>query len=586
MLWAHSDQRKWWAQRVAFSAVVSLSFSASCFAQEPPLSVPLAGSLIGNPSSGCDAGLLAATSFYGTVTPTNAGAASPTASTPAGPSSTAAANSASDLNVPLYGGSNLPLYGNPLAGDNVPLYSEPNPGTNAPLYTTATANTYTGLYGGAHTRLSPVADAEPTACRSGIPLGEWLIYPSVRLYSLASDNLFLAPSGKISAVGFGETPSVTAQWTNGIHTTTIFANIDAQQYPNDSFINAFNRQATFTQQYSPLPDLTFTAVGNYSHVTVTNSFTSAIPSAVTTPVATPTRLPDGNIELPNGEIVSPTGQVVGSVNGPSGATGTAIVNPYDQYTGTVSVSKIFNRAILNLSGAWAQTDYQSVQNPGTSSAFTGYGTQTFSGNGSVWLDPTFYAYSNGVFSAHTNNGGLDPYTQAYRTEGGIGTRQIGLFKGSVYYGYQGSNSDTAGLAGGAVYGGRISYYPTLAGTITASVDTTINKASGGFTTLALAVDSPVQIPVTSSTRVTHSALQTTYQIAPLWTTVASLSYTQIDYFGSPRVDNAWQADAELSYDIWRNMTLSLEYEYTNITSNAPGNNATRNLIMMSALYHF
>lgn len=579
MLWAHSDQQKLWALRAAFGVIVLLSFSTSSFAQEPPLGVPLAGGLIGNPSSGCDPGLLASTSFYGTVTPTNAGAASPTASSPAGPSSTGAANSASDLNVPLYGGSNLPLYGNPLAGDNVPLYSEPNAGTNAPLYTT-------GLYGGGNTRLSPVANAEPTSCRSGIPLGEWLIYPSIRVYSLGSDNLFLAPSGKISAVGFGQTPSVTAQWTNGIHTTTIFANIDAQQYPSDSFINTFNRQATFTQQYSPLPDLTFTAVGNYSHVTVTGSFMSAIPSAVTTPVATPTLLPDGNIELPNGQIVSPTGQVVGSVNGPSGATGTSIVNPYDQYTGTVSVSKIFNRAVLNLSGAWAQTDYQSVQSPGTSSAFTGYASQTFHGDGSVWLGPTLYAYSNGSFSTHTNNGGLDPYTQAYRTEGGLGTRQIGLFQGSLYYGYQGSNSDSGGLSGGAVYGGKISYYPTLAGTITASLDTTINKASGGFTTLALAIDLPVQIPVTSSTRVTHSALGTTYQIAPLWSTAGSISYTQIDYFGSPRVDNAWQADAQLSYNIWRNMTLSWEYEYTNVTSNAPGNNATRNFIEMSALYHF
>ena len=493
---------------------------------------------------------------------------------------------ASDLNVPLYGGSNLPLYGNPLAGDNVPLYSEPNAGTNAPLYTTATANTYTGLYGGANTRRSPVANAEPTSCRSGIPLGEWLIYPSVRLYSLASDNLFLAPSGKISAVGFGETPSVTAQWTNGIHTTTIFANIDAQQYPNDSFINAFNQQATFTQQYSPLPDLTFTAVGNYSHVTVTNSFTSAIPSAVTTPVATPTRLPDGNIELPNGEIVSPTGQVsAASMDHPAPRAprlSIRTINTQERYR-----SAKFSIAPYSISAAPGHRPTINrcrIQEHPRRSPDTAH--KHSSGDGSVWLDPTFYAYSNGVFSTHTNNGELDPYTQSYRTEGGLGTRQIGLFKGSVYYGYQGSNSDTAGLAGGAVYGGRISYYPSLAGTITASLDTTINKASGGFTTLALAINSPVQIPVTSSTRVTHSALQTTYQIAPLWTTAASLSYTEIDYFGSPRVDNAWQADAQLSYDIWRNMTLSLEYEYTNVTSNAPGNNATRNLIMMSALYHF
>ena len=88
-----------------------------------------------------------------------------------------------------------------------------------------------------------------------------------------------------------------------------------------------------------------------------------------------------------------------------------------------------------------------------------------------------YAYSDGSFSTHLNNSGMDPYSQAYRVEGGIGTRQIGLFHGSVYSGYQGSNSDTsAGAAGGALYGGKVSYYPTLLWVLTAGIDETINKA--------------------------------------------------------------------------------------------------------------
>ena len=46
---------------------------------------------------------------------------------------------------------------------------------------------------------------------------------------------------------------------------------------------------------------------------------------------------------------------------------------------------------------------------------------------------------------------------AYRTRGGIGTRQIGLFRASAYYGYQGSNDQIAGPAGGLIYGGSLSY---------------------------------------------------------------------------------------------------------------------------------
>ena len=60
----------------------------------------------------------------------------------------------------------------------------------------------------------------------------------------------------------------------------------------------------------------------------------------------PTQLPNGDIELPNGEIVSPTGQVVGNILGPPGRIGVSVINPSDQYTGTATVSKIFNGAVM------------------------------------------------------------------------------------------------------------------------------------------------------------------------------------------------------------------------------------------------
>ena len=111
------------------------------------------------------------------------------------------------------------------------------------------------------------------SCRSGIPLGEWLIYPSIRIYSIYSDNLFLAPSDPVNAWAFGATPSITANWTNGIHTTTIYAKYDTERYPTDNMIDTSDRQVTFSQKYSPLPDLTFSAVGDYSHADITTSLT-------------------------------------------------------------------------------------------------------------------------------------------------------------------------------------------------------------------------------------------------------------------------------------------------------------------------
>ena len=48
-----------------------------------------------------------------------------------------------------------------------------------------------------------------------------------------------------------------------------------------------------------------------------------------------------------------------------------------------------------------------------------------------------------------------------------------------------------------------------------------------------------------------------------------LTYTRIEYVDSPRLDNTWVLDATLRYDIWRNMSLTWEYRYTSILSNAP-----------------
>src|ERR1700730_17578036 len=60
----------------------------------------------------------------------------------------------------------------------------------------------------------------PARDPSAISVDGWLLYPSLKIYSLYSDNLFLAPQSPISAAGIGVTPSLAAVWSHGIHTTT------------------------------------------------------------------------------------------------------------------------------------------------------------------------------------------------------------------------------------------------------------------------------------------------------------------------------------------------------------------------------
>src|SRR5438046_980165 len=62
----------------------------------------------------------------------------------------------------------------------------------------------------------------PARDPNAIAVEGWLLYPTLRVYSLYSDNLFFSTVRPLSVGGFGVTPSMTAEWSNGIHTTTLY----------------------------------------------------------------------------------------------------------------------------------------------------------------------------------------------------------------------------------------------------------------------------------------------------------------------------------------------------------------------------
>jgi hypothetical protein len=592
MRWIDADRITKCALRITFGALFCVAFGNFCFAGEPPLGVPLAGALPG--TAGCDVifggGLYAPTGLavsgtsgastasgnYKTNTIANTGV---TQVSPNG-------NENFGSNIPLYGtdlNGNLPLYSTPDLGSSFPLYSTPVPGLNSPLFSNPNIGNYNGSIG-AGGLAGPAAGGLPLQCKGGFPIGGWVLYPSLSLSTLLSDNLFLSVP-PLKVVGFGATPRLTAEWSNGIHTTTIYGTVTGEVY-SDSAINTLNGELNLTQRYSPLPDLVFTAQGDYNHQTIQSGLTNSIPTGVTTPAATPTLLPNGNILLPNGNIVAPNGQIVGQANPALAFSGTTFVNPVDLYTATGSVSKVLNGGIVSLGSSFAENNYQNLQGTGAT-AFTSFKTATFTEDVSFALGPLFYFYSDGSYSLRNENSSIDQDSSAYRVIGGLGTRQLGLFRVSAYFGHQGSSVEGSGTAGGNVYGGAISYYPTLVWTITAAVDQTNNISSQTVVSnqaLTLATNIPVQIALSSSSQVTTSSIQSIYQISPLWTLFTNLSYSNI--ISSPTVTQAWLADLQLSYQIWRNMTLAGQYQFSSIWSNQPGGSAQRNLFMLSADYRF
>ncbi len=420
---------------------------------------------------------------------------------------------------------------------------------------------------------------------NAIPFNTWLLYPSVNFLAENSNNYFISPQQKLSGWTYGVSPSLTAEWSNGIHTTTLFGTFQDLQYPPDnqvpqqSKIVSMSSEATWTQQYAPLRDLNFTVVGDYQHQTLSPGLTSAIPQSVAFTGATV--LPDGNIVLPNGTIITPTGQVVGQVGPTTTVSPFSVVNPYDQYTGTARLQKIFTDGIVTLGDSFQSTDYEHAPTPN----FT---NQTFTEDASFWLGSLFYFYTDGTYNLRTTQPSVPG--AAYRIIGGIGTRQFGLFQVSAYFGHQGSGASTPDLGDGNVYGAALSYYPTAAWTLSTNVDETINRVQTGTPPSTQAITfpgvTPLQVATSSGTKITSTSLHSTYIINPQWTLNGLFGFVHIDNIGSPIWDDSWLADASVNYLMWRNLTLALEYQFSSIVSNAPQASANRSLVTMSATYKF
>jgi len=418
----------------------------------------------------------------------------------------------------------------------------------------------------------------PTKPGDALAVGDWLFFPTINTYAQYSDNLFQTVFNPISVWGVGVKPSMIAEWSNGIHTTQLYGNLEGRKYLTNSEFDIFDRQAGITQKYEALRDLTFTVQGDYSHFTNATAV-SAIPNGVVSP-GTSIVLPNGNTQLPNGDIVSPTGQIVGHVAPTVNVTNAlTTVNPNDVYTATASVEKIFDRGIFHVSGALARTEYENTMLASNITA------KTLTADAATWLGPVFYAYTNGSYAIQ------DSMTDstAYRVVGGIGTRQIGLFRASAYYGHQGSDVQNSGTAGGEVYGGSVTYYPTPIWTISARVDETVNISNQTAVTNIVQnnqTPSALVIPVSSSTRTTATSLNTSYLASVQWSIYGTFGYTRADYIGNPRVDESWLANAVFQYKVTPRMTLSWLYQYSSIVSNVPFNSSTQNFVSMGATYKF
>jgi hypothetical protein len=405
----------------------------------------------------------------------------------------------------------------------------------------------------------PEVGVLPTGA-GALTFDQWIISPTLDLYTLYDTNVHSSPTVPLSGPGFHFHPAVSAEYNSGLYDTQLYGNIDSTVYPTlDWHNNTFNRQAGVIQKYSPLRDLVFTLQGDYTHNTNANVVIQSLPSPITTPGSPP----------------------------PPGAAGVlatqeTVVNPNNVYTATATIYKEFNRGFMKLDGTAQSTKYETQPTQS-------FNRMSYDGNGGFWVTPVFYLYGDGIQSFTSPE--LGTPSNYFRARAGLGTALIGFFRGAIYYGQQGSEFNGDGKAGGDIYGGIVSYYPSPTLNMSFAVDRLRNlsditsgnaQALGGLNFVAVGV-SPSQ-----SSQITSFTYKANYTLSPQTSGFLVLSESIIDLIGSvPHiVENSWFADLGLTHQLRDNLTLTLDYQYTRFISPTPQTSFNRNLVTLGGHYRF
>jgi hypothetical protein len=416
--------------------------------------------------------------------------------------------------------------------------------------------------------ISPVGEYQ-----EGLPLGGWMLFPEIFLGAVYNSNANQLATNADNGWNLRISPRITGFYDGGMYKTSVYGVMDGQFFNT----NTIAATAGLSNYYQPQQDWLLASFFNYTRETsIFNSALNFNNNAIGPPGAPPSGIP---------LVLNPFGT-------------TPSVNPiaYNQFTAGGSINKTWDQAFASLgaTGFYILYDNQSnlIQPP----------FDTSNNGANIWVQgragyhfiPGVYVFAegDGIFQRF-NNSVFD--TNGYRVIGGLGEDDPqSLFRGEVYGGYQAqfqsANDNIFGTASiplvtpngiptnthSGVFGGRLSYYPTQYWTWIASVDQTL-----GVTT-ALSPGVPEGTP----SKVTTAILQTTYGISRDWWVGVRGGYTQGWFFGLAPETQGWLAGASFNYAIWRNLLLTLDYQYTNEHSSAPLSTFTQNTYTAGLTYRY
>ncbi|HUC62890.1 MAG TPA: outer membrane beta-barrel protein [Alphaproteobacteria bacterium] len=396
---------------------------------------------------------------------------------------------------------------------------------------------------------NPAAPPTRSDVEHAMPLGSWLVSPSMFLGGIYDSNVNQSATNKISSWGVRATPSFLAQTTDGILKSTLYGLADVRAYTASgaSGADTVTANAGALEEYDPTPDLFIHGQADY---------------------------------LRQKDLFSSLGVESSTTSLNSTGVGLApSVNPvsYNQFSGTAGAQKDFGRAFVGLDGSAVNISYDhtgAVSPNGT--------TYTGTGKGGFWFLPQFYVYTEGALDTRTyatssfNSSG-------YRALAGVGSEQIGLFRGEAYGGYQAENFRTRalgasnGTTNSTLFGSQLHYYPQPYIDLSANVTETIGVSQAATASGAAAGD---------STKVLSAIGQGAYTLSQIWGFTGRGGYIHTTYINNPRRDDAWTLGGTLSYSVWRDFKLTLDYQYLSLSSNVAQQSLGRNVVTFGVAWSY
>lgn len=247
--------------------------------------------------------------------------------------------------------------------------------------------------------------------------------------------------------------------------------------------------------------------------------------------------------------------------------------PYSLLGAEASFAHRFNRLGLRLSGSLDDYDYDDVYNSvglvidQDDRDRTEYG-QALRASYEVTPDTNLYvegSLNQRDYDLTTPAVAFNRNSDGYAVVGGSEFRLSNLAQGSIYAGYQAQSYEDPALGDvtGLRYGANVEWYATPLTTVTFNAGSTIEETTtaGASGYLAQSVGA----------RIDHELLRNIL-------VNGSLSFENDDYEGVSRSDDVVRAGLGAEYLLNRNFSVSLDYDYTDRSSSAPGNDYSRNVI--------